>query len=106
VKAPPTPLLSRPLLPACPPSLPQGLKCLYPRSGGPGAVEVTALDLSRLDDGEFLNDTVIDFYIRWGLRGAPTYRGGLRGAGTPCGGHGRRPARAVQGLAEPSSVTP
>ena len=27
-------------------------------------MEVTPLDLPRLDDGEFLNDTVIDFYIR------------------------------------------
>ena len=26
--------------------------------------QVTALDLSRLDSDEFLNDTVIDFYLR------------------------------------------
>ena len=45
-------------------SLPQGLKCLYPPGGGPGAVEVTHLDLPRLDAEEFLNDTVIDFYVR------------------------------------------
>lgn len=58
---------------ACPPALPlaptppprQGLKCLYPPGGGPGAVEVTHLDLPRLDADEFLNDTVIDFYLRW-----------------------------------------
>lgn len=47
----------------------QGLKCLYPppdrQDHGEGAVEVTALDLSRLDSDEFLNDTVIDFYLRW-----------------------------------------
>lgn len=42
----------------------QGLKCLYPPGGGPGAVEVTHLDLPRLDAEEFLNDTVIDFYVR------------------------------------------
>ena len=42
----------------------QGLKCLYPPGGGPGAVEVTHLDLPRLDADEFLNDTVIDFYVR------------------------------------------
>lgn len=45
---------------------PQGLKCLYPPGGGAGAVEVTHLDLPRLDADEFLNDTVIDFYIRQG----------------------------------------
>jgi len=45
-------------------SLPQGLKCLYPPGGGPGAVEVTHLDLPRLDAEEFLNDTIIDFYVR------------------------------------------
>ncbi|KAL4434137.1 hypothetical protein ABPG75_000578 [Micractinium tetrahymenae] len=43
----------------------KGLKCLYPPGGGPGAVEVTFLDLPRLDQDEFLNDTVIDFYLRW-----------------------------------------
>ena len=47
-----------------PPCLAQGLKCLYPPGGGPGAVEVTHLDLPRLDADEFLNDTVIDFYVR------------------------------------------
>lgn len=29
-------------------------------------MEVTALDLSRLDPDEFLNDTCIDFYLRCG----------------------------------------
>jgi hypothetical protein len=45
----------------------KGMKCLFPPAGGPGAVEVTHLDLPRLDPDEFLNDTVIDFYIRWVL---------------------------------------
>lgn len=42
----------------------QGLKALYPREGGPGAVEVTPSDLARLDPDEFLNDTIIDFYMK------------------------------------------
>ena len=41
----------------------QGLKALFPASGGVGAVSITADDLARLDDMEFLNDTVIDFYM-------------------------------------------
>lgn len=59
-----------PPLPCLPPLPPQGLKCLYPPGGGPGAVEVTHLDLPRLDADEFLNDTVIDFYLRWVCGGA------------------------------------
>jgi len=43
----------------------KGLKCLYPISGGPGSVELNALDVARLDEYEFLNDSVIDFYIKW-----------------------------------------
>ncbi|KAL4860066.1 Ubiquitin-like-specific protease 2 [Chlorella vulgaris] len=35
----------------------KGLKCMYPQGGGAGAIEVTALDLPRLDADEFLNDT-------------------------------------------------
>ena len=42
----------------------QGLKALYPEDGGPGAVEVVPGDLVRLQPGEFLNDTIIDFYMR------------------------------------------
>ena len=42
----------------------QGLKALYPEWGGPGAVEVVPGDLVRLQPGEFLNDTIIDFYMR------------------------------------------
>lgn len=43
----------------------KGLKCLYPLSGGPGSVELNALDVARLDEYEFLNDSVIDYYIKW-----------------------------------------
>lgn len=62
----PAPLRRAPCFdPACsPPCVPQGLKCLFPPGGGPGSVEVTALDLPRLDADEFLNDTVIDFYLK------------------------------------------
>jgi sentrin-specific protease 7 len=42
----------------------QGLRCLYPPDGGRGAVEVVAEDLARLDPDEFLNDTIIDYYIK------------------------------------------
>ena len=45
----------------------QGLKALYPREGGAGAVEVTPSDLARLDPDEFLNDTIIDFYMKCAL---------------------------------------
>ena len=47
-------------------ALAQGLKALYPEWGGPGAVEVVPADLVRLQPGEFLNDTIIDFYMRCG----------------------------------------
>ncbi len=43
---------------------PQGLKALYPPDGGVGAVELLPGDLAHLDDQEFLNDTVIDFYMK------------------------------------------
>lgn len=36
---------------------------VYP-PGLPNGVEVRGSDLARLDDDEFLNDTVIDLYIR------------------------------------------
>lgn len=42
----------------------QGLKALFPACGGPGAVEITPADLARLDPEEFLNDTIIDFFMR------------------------------------------
>lgn len=42
----------------------QGLQALYPPSGGKGAVSVTADDLERLDPDAFLNDTIIDYYIK------------------------------------------
>jgi Ulp1 family protease len=43
----------------------QGLRCLMPPEGGPGAVEFTAADLGRLAPDEFLNDTAIDYYLRY-----------------------------------------
>ena len=42
----------------------QGLKALYPPEGGADSVEIVASDLSRLDETEFLNDTIIDFFIK------------------------------------------
>ena len=42
----------------------QGLKALYPPGGGPDSVQVVASDLARLDPDEFLNDTIIDFFIK------------------------------------------
>ena len=42
----------------------QGLRAVYPEPGMKGAVEVLPADLARLDDGEFLNDTIIDFWMR------------------------------------------
>ncbi|CAL8462561.1 g2094 [Coccomyxa elongata] len=42
----------------------QGLKALFPACGGPGAVEITPADLARLEPDEFLNDTIIDFFMR------------------------------------------
>jgi Ulp1 family protease len=43
----------------------QGLRCLMPPEGGSGAVEFTAADLARLAPDEFLNDTAIDYYLRY-----------------------------------------
>ncbi|KAH7430379.1 hypothetical protein KP509_09G096300 [Ceratopteris richardii] len=42
----------------------EGFRLTYP-SGDPEAVEVQQSDLKHLDDHEFLNDTVIDFYIKY-----------------------------------------
>ena len=36
---------------------------LYPFSGV-SAIEISDDDYQRLDEGSFLNDTVIDFYLR------------------------------------------
>ncbi|KAG0177547.1 hypothetical protein DFQ29_004705 [Apophysomyces sp. BC1021] len=36
----------------------------YPFSGK-GAISVTKQDMLRLNEGEFLNDTIIDFYLQW-----------------------------------------
>ncbi|KAJ2559730.1 hypothetical protein EV175_000196 [Coemansia sp. RSA 1933] len=40
------------------------LRFEYPR-GGPKAISVTGADISRLYMGEFLNDTIIEFYLRY-----------------------------------------
>ena len=45
----------------------QGLRAVYPKPGSKGAVEVLPADLARLDEGEFLNDTIIDFWMRSAL---------------------------------------
>ncbi|KAK9818403.1 hypothetical protein WJX72_012123 [[Myrmecia] bisecta] len=43
----------------------EGLKALYPKEGGLTSVEITGGDMIRLDPEEFLNDTIIDFYIKF-----------------------------------------
>lgn len=61
----PTSRGSRPRAPRAPArAAPQGMRCVYPPGGGRAAVEVWADDLNRLEPQEFLNDTVIDFYMR------------------------------------------
>ncbi|PIA16313.1 cysteine proteinase [Coemansia reversa NRRL 1564] len=40
------------------------LRFEYPR-GGPKAISVTGSDISRLYHGEFLNDTILEFYMRY-----------------------------------------
>ena len=42
----------------------QGLRAVFPAPGVKGAVEILPADLARLDEGEFLNDTIIDFWMR------------------------------------------
>ncbi|WIA09785.1 hypothetical protein OEZ85_009161 [Tetradesmus obliquus] len=42
-----------------------GLKMVFPREGGAGSVDLTPADLARLDDERFLNDNLIDFYLKW-----------------------------------------
>jgi sentrin-specific protease 7 len=42
----------------------QGLTMQFPKEGGKHSVEVDASVFDHLDPEEFLNDTVIDFYIR------------------------------------------
>eukprot|EP00879_Flechtneria_rotunda_P033762 GHRR01037515.1.p2 GENE.GHRR01037515.1~~GHRR01037515.1.p2 ORF type:complete len:140 (+),score=24.36 GHRR01037515.1:244-663(+) len=49
---------------ACVPVHLQGLQAVYPPEGGVGAVHIVADDLARLDPDEFLNDTIIDYYIK------------------------------------------
>ena len=43
----------------------QDLRCVYPLGRKLDVVELTEHDLSRLDDAEFLNDTVIDFFAKY-----------------------------------------
>ena len=40
------------------------MKALYPQAGGPDSIQIVASDLSRLDPDEFLNDTIIDFFMK------------------------------------------
>ena len=42
----------------------QDMRCVYPLGRKLDVVELTEHDLSRLDNDEFLNDTVIDFYAK------------------------------------------
>ena len=42
----------------------QDMRCVYPVGRKLDVVEMTEHDLARLDDGEFLNDTVIDFFAK------------------------------------------
>ena len=46
----------------------QGLRALYPGPGIAGAVELLPADLARLDPEEFLNDTIIDFWMKCACR--------------------------------------
>eukprot|EP00249_Psilotum_nudum_P011229 c23037_g1_i1 orf=128-2059(+) len=43
----------------------EGLKIAYPDRNDPEAVEVLYSDLQHLEPSEFLNDTIIDFYIKY-----------------------------------------
>lgn len=43
----------------------EGHKVAYPSRDDPEAVEIVHSDLLRLAPEEFLNDTVIDFYIKY-----------------------------------------
>ncbi len=40
------------------------MKALYPQDKRVDAIEITPVDLAHLDDEEFLNDTIIDFYMK------------------------------------------
>ncbi|WIA29852.1 hypothetical protein OEZ86_012322 [Tetradesmus obliquus] len=42
-----------------------GLKMVFPREGGAGSVDLTPADLACLDPKRFLNDNLIDFYLKW-----------------------------------------
>ncbi len=38
---------------------------VYPPPPATGGISVTNEDLHCLNDGEFLNDVIIDFYLKW-----------------------------------------
>ena len=59
----------------------QGLRAVYPAPGQQGAVELLPADLARLDPEEFLNDTIIDFWMRCGP--AAAYEAGSALLGLP-----------------------
>ncbi|KAL3160557.1 hypothetical protein ABBQ32_010855 [Trebouxia sp. C0010 RCD-2024] len=42
-----------------------GMKCTYPVDRKQDAVELTEHDLVRLNDREMVNDSVVDFYVKW-----------------------------------------
>ena len=37
---------------------------IYPRPPIPGGITVTSADLECLEEGQFLNDVIIDFYLK------------------------------------------
>jgi hypothetical protein len=53
----------------------QGLKYVYPEDKKIGCVEVTGRDLMTLEDAEFVNDTIMDYYT---MRIKDRYREWLR----------------------------
>jgi len=47
----------------------QGFKAVYPCQEGPSTVQVLPADLDQLADEQFLNDTNVDFYMRYVMEG-------------------------------------
>ncbi|XP_071956317.1 uncharacterized protein [Antedon mediterranea] len=43
----------------------QPLQLIYPPNESKGRISVTSEDLSCLEDGEFINDVIIDFYLKY-----------------------------------------
>lgn len=56
----------------------ESLKIAYPSRTDPEAVEILASDIQRLNPLEFLNDTIIDFYIKYIQREFLSLEGGRR----------------------------